>query len=86
MMETVTRREFIKYRLNELKTGARGTREDKQKAEFVRELKRLNEQLSKALPAYEKKHGSMFLFKGKQYLEIMAGDHQSESQASSKRR
>merc|ERR1711934_1269598 len=79
LMETVTRREFIKYRLNELKSGARGTREDKQKSEFVRELKRLNEQLSKALPSYEKKHGCMFLFKGKQYLEIMDGDAQQDA-------
>jgi len=76
LMETITRREFIKYRLNELKgvPSARGSREDKQKTEFVRELKRLNEQLTKALPAYEKKHGSMFLFKGKQYLEVMQSD------------
>merc|ERR1712166_447921 len=68
LMETVTRREFIKYRLNELKgaPSARGSREDKQKTEFLRELKRLNEQLVKALPGYEKKHGTMFLFKGKQ--------------------
>merc|ERR1711934_41879 len=74
LMETVTRREFIKYRLNELKSGARGSREDKQKNEFVRELKRLNEQLSKSLPAYEKRHGCMFLFKGTQYLETMDKD------------
>jgi hypothetical protein len=86
LMETVTRREFIKYRLNELKSGARGTREDKQKSEFVRELKRLNEQLFKALPAYEKKHGVMFLFKGKQYLEIMQADSQEAQSASSSRR
>ena len=44
--------------------GAKGSREEKQKGEFMRELKRLNDQLSKALPVYEKKHGSMFLFKG----------------------
>ena len=74
LMETITRREFIKYRLNELKGTSRGSREDKQKTEFQRELKRLNEQLLKALPAYEKKHGSMFLFKGKQYLEVMQSD------------
>merc|ERR1711981_75876 len=74
LMETVTRREFIKYRLNELKSGARGSRGDKQKNEFVRELKRLNEQLSKDLPAYEKRHGCMFLFKGTQYLETMDKD------------
>merc|ERR1712028_124874 len=84
LMETVTRREFIKYRLNELKSGSsRGTREDKQKGEFLRELKRLNEQLTKALPAYEKKHGQMFLFKGKQYLEIMQGDQHLEASLSS---
>merc|ERR1711934_1200855 len=81
LMETITRREFIKYRLNELKSApaSRGSREDKQKTEFLRELKRLNEQLSKALPAYEKKHGNMFLFKGKQYLEIMDGDAQQDA-------
>jgi len=80
LMETVTRREFIKYRLNELKSGSsRGSREDKQKGEFLRELKRLNEQLAKALPAYEKKHVTMFLFKGKQYLEIMQGDQHLEA-------
>lgn len=84
LMETVTRREFIKYRLNELKSGGRGTREDKQKGEFVRELKRLNESLSKSLPAYEKRHGCMFLFKGKQYLEIMDADL-SELSMSSRR-
>jgi hypothetical protein len=80
LMETITRREFIKYRLNELKgaPSGRGSREDKQKNEFVRELKRLNEQLSKALPAYEKKHGSMFLFKGKQYLEVMQSDEAAD--------
>merc|ERR1712100_793409 len=75
LMETITRREFIKYRLNELKGAqGRGTREAKQKTEFLNELKRLNEQLTKALPAYEKKHSSMFLFKGKQYLEVMQSD------------
>merc|ERR1712139_725095 len=39
LMETITRREFIKYRLNELKGqhNVRGTREDKQKNEFLRE-------------------------------------------------
>merc|ERR1712070_719504 len=80
LMETVTRREFIKYRLNELKSGnSRGSREDKQKGEFLRELKRLNEQLTKALPAYEKKHGQMFLFKGKQYLEAMQSDEMAEA-------
>jgi hypothetical protein len=80
LMETITRREFIKYRLNELKgTAARGSREDKQKTEFVRELKRLNEQLMKALPAYEKKHASMFMFKGKQYLEVMQSDELVEA-------
>merc|ERR1719335_1037868 len=84
LMETITRREFIKYRLNELKgaPSGRGTREDKQKSEFLRELKRLNEQLAKALPAYEKRHGCMFLFKGKQYLEIMDAD-QSELKSQS---
>jgi len=83
LMETITRREFIKYRLNELKSApaGRGSREDKQKTEFLRELKRLNEQLSKALPAYEKKHGSMFLFKGKQYLEVMQSDDLAEAVA-----
>jgi hypothetical protein len=87
LMETVTRREFIKYRLNELKSGnSRGSREDKQKGEFLRELKRLNEQLTKALPAYEKKHGQMFLFKGKQYLEIMQGDQHLEASLSSSSR
>jgi len=81
LMETITRREFIKYRLNELKGVAtsRGTREDKQKTEFVRELKRLNEQLMKALPGYEKKHGTMFLFKGKQYLEVMQADELADA-------
>jgi hypothetical protein len=81
LMETITRREFIKYRLNELKSAPvnRGSREDKQKTEFLRELNRLNEQLSKALPAYEKKHGSMFLFKGKQYLEVMQSDAAAEA-------
>jgi len=81
LMETITRREFIKYRLNELKgvPAGRGSREDKQKTEFVRELKRLNEQLMKALPAYEKKHGTMFLFKGKQYLEVMQGDEVADA-------
>jgi len=81
LMETITRREFIKYRLNELKgaPAGRGSREDKQKSEFVRELKRLNEQLTKALPAYEKKHGTMFLFKGKQYLEVMQGDEVADA-------
>merc|ERR1711998_447467 len=81
LMETITRREFIKYRLNEIKglPSGRGSREDKQKTEFLRELKRLNEQLLKALPAYEKKHGSMFLFKGKQYLEVMQSDELSDA-------
>jgi hypothetical protein len=81
LMETITRREFIKYRLNELKgaPSARGSREDKQKTEFLRELKRLNEQLMKALPAYEKKHGTMFLFKGKQYLEVMQSDELADA-------
>jgi len=88
LMETITRREFIKYRLNELKgaPSARGSREDKQKTEFVRELKRLNEQLMKALPAYEKKHGSMFLFKGKQYLEVMQSDELSDAVEAPSRR
>ena len=44
----------------------------------MRELKRLNEQLQKSLPAYEKKHGSMFLFKGKQYLEVMQSDEAAD--------
>jgi len=80
LMETITRREFIKYRLNELKGAqGRGSREDKQKTEFNRELKRLNEQLTRALPAYEKKHSSMFLFKGKQYLEVMQSDELVEA-------
>jgi len=87
LMETITRREFIKFRLNELKQApsSRGSREDKQKTEFLRELKRLNEQLSRALPAYEKKHGSMYLYKGKQYLEVMQSDDFADVEEPAKR-
>lgn len=88
LMETITKREFLKYQINEFNRGAtdptrlfvadpgRLNREDIQRKEYFRELDKLNQALVKGLTGYEKKHNQMFLYKGRQYLEIMTHDVQ----------
>ncbi|KAL0232132.1 hypothetical protein PCE1_003128 [Barthelona sp. PCE] len=86
LIELITRREFIKYRLREFNKQAtdpkrlfvgdstRLMKEEKQRREFVKELSRLNDQLVSLLPEYESKHSTPLLFKGKPYLEMMHHD------------
>jgi hypothetical protein len=86
LMENITRREFIKQRMREFKRTSndpsrhynndpgRIIREEKQKQELERELRRLEEQLFNELPAYEKRYGVAFSYKGRQYLSILKGE------------
>jgi len=53
-------------------------RESRQRKEYQRELAKLNESLLRGLAAYEKKYRQMFLYKGVQYLELMAHDIQDQ--------
>lgn len=86
LVETITRREFIKFRLKEFMKSAsdpqrlfqgdaqRLFREDAQRKELDVEMRRLNDILLKELPAYEKKHNCRFMYKGEYYLELMSSD------------
>jgi hypothetical protein len=87
LMETITRREFIKQRIREFSRSAKDPartyqdpgrliREEKQRQELERELKRLNETLLSELPAYEKKYNAPLNYRGQQYLEQMNNEGQ----------
>ncbi|KAL0206916.1 hypothetical protein P9112_012627 [Eukaryota sp. TZLM1-RC] len=89
LMETITRREFIKYRIREFNKSAsnpdrlfsgdssRLIREEKHRKEFLRELHRLNEELANNVPGFENKYGKPLIYKGKSIREEVLKDLRS---------
>ncbi|KAL0216971.1 hypothetical protein RCL1_007454 [Eukaryota sp. TZLM3-RCL] len=89
LLETITRREFIKYRIKEFNKSAsnpdrlfsgdssRLIREEKHRKEFLRELQRLNEELASGVPVYESKYNRPLLYKGRVVREEVLKDLRS---------
>mmetsp|Transcript_6071 Transcript_6071/g.22972 ORF Transcript_6071/g.22972 Transcript_6071/m.22972 type:complete len:453 (+) Transcript_6071:7545-8903(+) len=84
LMECVHRREFIKQRLSELdrrssqmygSDPSRSIRDEKQRKELEREIRRLTDELKQSVPKFEFKHGREFVYKGSSYLEVMNGEN-----------
>ena len=84
LLQQVTRREFIKYRLKcihrfqqdpakraEFAAGTEGART---RDMLMSELGVLNEKLRHGLQEYEMHHNDRFMFRGKSYLDEMAAD------------
>eukprot|EP00792_Barthelona_sp_PAP020_P007912 TRINITY_DN3181_c0_g2_i3.p1 TRINITY_DN3181_c0_g2~~TRINITY_DN3181_c0_g2_i3.p1 ORF type:complete len:2131 (+),score=921.67 TRINITY_DN3181_c0_g2_i3:40-6432(+) len=95
VVELITKREFIKYKLSEfLKTSTDPSRlygnsatlqkEESQRRELQEHLYSLTQELAEKLPEYEKLHETPFLFKGQRYYDLMRNDVQKlERDASS---
>eukprot|EP00755_Sulcionema_specki_P021587 Sspe_Gene.1375::Locus_462_Transcript_1_1_Confidence_1.000_Length_5077::g.1375::m.1375 len=76
LMDTITRREFVKHRLSEVMATPASSMREKQLAELRRELQRLNEQLLQDLPQYEQNHNAKLFYKNQRYLHVMERDMQ----------
>ncbi|GIQ83621.1 hypothetical protein KIPB_004971 [Kipferlia bialata] len=86
IFELVSRRQFTLARLREFSVGAtdperlfsgNSTRlmgEDRERGEIQAELTKVNTLLVPAVRAYEAKHGRVFKFRGKPYLEVLGRD------------
>jgi hypothetical protein len=85
LIDCISRRDFVLHRLREgMKHQHHGSMQaDKlQQSEFTQELRRLNQQLSQALGAFEKRYCRRFLWKGEYILEHVQADLGQQIQAS----
>ena len=84
LMQSITRREFVKYRLKVIhrfsqdpakrQEFAEGTEGARARDLLMAELRVLNNRLRKGLQAYEDKFQEKFIFRGIWYLESMQTD------------
>jgi hypothetical protein len=80
LMENIMKREFIKqrlreFRMNSITNNILDRKEELQKSEIEKELKRLEESLFTELPQYEKKYNSPFKYNGKQYMSQLMSEN-----------
>lgn len=86
LLQQVTRREFIKYRLKcihrfqqdpaKRQEFAEGTEGARKRDMLMTELGVISERLTASLQEYEKQHDTPFTFRGRRYLDEMAADLQ----------
>jgi len=85
LIECVSRRDFVLHKLRECMRNVQHSVSQKEqmlRAEFGQELQRLNEQLSSALTAFEKRYGRRFLWKGEYILEFVQMEISQQIEAS----
>lgn len=91
LIEAVSRREFLKYRLSEFKkttsdpsyiTGSDGAqtvaREERQRREMEKELQRITDSLLQEIPLFERKHRCDLLYRGYRYVDNLSASWSSE--------
>lgn len=89
LIDCVSRRDFVLHRLRESMKLEHANQqqssfqpESLQRTEFATELKRLNQQLSHTLSAFEKRYARRFLWKGEYILQHVQSDLGQQLQAS----
>lgn len=81
LMEVITRREFLKHRINDARglAASQGVVAVPEEEELLRELQRLDTQLARDLPLYERTYRAKLFYKNQRYLHLleqqMSGAH-----------